>query len=91
METILLDANGLCMDAVLLAAGRDRMRVVLRDGNDTLELRWDDGRWVAEDGRTFQFEAWIAGSYSAAAVPSCEPSPPLARACGEMVNQQVRF
>jgi len=60
METILLDANGLRTEAVLLAVGNGRMRVVLRNGSDTIELRREDEQWISEDGDTFTFEAWIA-------------------------------
>ena len=63
MEMILLDANGLRMDAVLLAAARDRMRVALRNRRDTIELRREGGLWVSENGSTFEFEAWIAGGF----------------------------
>jgi len=63
MEMILLDANGSRMDAVLLAAARDRMRVALRNRKDTIELRREGDLWVSENGRTFECEAWIAGGY----------------------------
>lgn len=60
MEMILLDANGLRKDAVLLAAGTDRMRVALRNGKDAIELRRGSEQWICEDGSTFEIEAWIA-------------------------------
>ncbi|HUI56852.1 MAG TPA: hypothetical protein VLY04_17880 [Bryobacteraceae bacterium] len=63
MEMILLDANGLRMDAVLLAAARDRIRVAFRNRKDTVELLRDGDRWISENGKTFEFEAWIAGSF----------------------------
>jgi hypothetical protein len=66
MGAIIIDANGLRMDAVLLAAGNNRMRVVLRDAGDTIELRREGEQWISEDGLTFEFEAWIVDDSSAA-------------------------
>ena len=74
MEMILLDANGSRRDAVLLAAGTDRMRVALRDGKDAIEL-WRGGeQWISEVGSTFEIEAWIADVGAGMAPPSGELS-----------------
>jgi hypothetical protein len=62
MEMILLGADGLRTDAVLLAADSDRMRVILRNGKDAIELRREGEQWISDDGRAFEFDAWIAGS-----------------------------
>ena len=59
MEMIVLNANGSRTDAVLLAASSDRLRVVLRKGKDTIELRLDEGKWVSEAGKAYEVEAWI--------------------------------
>jgi hypothetical protein len=73
METMILNTNNLRTDAVLLAAGSDRMRVVLRNGNDTIELQREGGQWISEDGSAFELEAWI--------VDSC---PGSQKPCGEL-------
>jgi hypothetical protein len=62
MEVLLRGADGLRTDAVLLAAGRDRMRFALRNGNDAIELRREGEQWISEDGSAFEFDAWIADS-----------------------------
>jgi hypothetical protein len=69
MEMILLDASGLRTDAVLLAAGTDRLRVVLKNGKDTIELRREGEQWISEDGGAFEFDAWIAGTWPGQETP----------------------
>ena len=82
METILLDANGLRTDALLLAAGSNRLRIILRNGPDTIELRRESEQWVSEAGRIFEFEAWIASSCLGLENPSPMPQlpPPIRQA-----------
>jgi hypothetical protein len=38
------------------------MRFALRNGKDAIELRREGEQWISEDGRAFEFDAWIAGS-----------------------------
>ena len=56
MHMILLNQNGRRVDAILLAAGRDRMRVVVNNSADTMELRRKNQVWTADNGEPFEFE-----------------------------------
>lgn len=57
------DAGGMA-DGVLLAAGRNTMRVAMPGEADAPELRLSDGAWLAAGGR-FELEALAAGAESA--------------------------
>lgn len=46
--------------ALLLAANRSRMRVVIPGSGDTLELRLRKNAWTLEDGRIAEVEAVIS-------------------------------
>jgi len=48
-------SDGHSVDAVLLTASQDRMRVALEGRADATELRLIDGRWTDEDGT----EVWL--------------------------------
>jgi hypothetical protein len=86
METIILDTNGLRNDAVVLAADSDRMRIVLRDGNDTIELRRDGNRWITENGSAVELEAWISSDRPGMDIPSCDLSQRIDEAFGVCVH-----
>ena len=47
-------------EAILLAATSDRMRVIVRNSSDTLELRRADGRWISDTGAGIEIESLIA-------------------------------
>ena len=51
--------NGLRVDAVLLAANRNRMRVAVDSGGDTAELHRLETRWFTEEGAEVEIEAFI--------------------------------
>lgn len=51
--------NGVRAEAVLLAAGRDRMRVAVDSQGDTIELQKADTAWRTEDGTEVSIEAMI--------------------------------
>jgi hypothetical protein len=87
MGAIIIDANGLRMDAVLLAAGNDRMRVVLRGGRDTIELHREGEQWISEDGLAYEFEAWIVDDTSASEVLRTELSRRVDRALGAWIHE----
>lgn len=59
MYLILLYQNGARVDAILLAASRDRMRVAIPDCSDTIEFRFKNKAWISEDGRVAVIEAMI--------------------------------
>ena len=50
MRMILRYDNGIRVEAVLLAANRQQMRVVIEDRKDTVEFTAVDGRWFSETG-----------------------------------------
>jgi hypothetical protein len=52
--------NGVRGEAIILAAGRDRMRIAERGLRDTTELTLLDGDWFDENGRSIEFESMIA-------------------------------
>ena len=51
--------NGLRVEAVVLAADSEKMRVVIDSQRDTMELRKVDACWYAEDGAEVEIEALI--------------------------------
>jgi hypothetical protein len=51
--------NGLRVEAVLLAANSQRMRVVVDSQPDTVELYKVDACWHTEDGAEIEIEALI--------------------------------
>jgi hypothetical protein len=55
------------VDGVLLAAGRNIMRVAIPGDADTLELRLSDGAWLAA-GEQFELEAFIADAEGAMSI-----------------------
>ena len=51
--------NGLRVEAVVLTADNERMRVVIDSQRDTMELHQVDACWYAEDGDEIEIEALI--------------------------------
>ena len=45
---------------ILLAAGADRLRIVVRRLNETIELRLTEGQWISEGGDRIEMEGWLA-------------------------------
>jgi hypothetical protein len=60
MHVILSYESGKRAEGILLAVSTARLRVVVRKLNDTLELRFADGRWISEDGSHVEIESLIA-------------------------------
>jgi hypothetical protein len=48
--------SGARVEAVLLAAGPERMRVAVESGRDTAELQKVDGVWRTENGQELEIE-----------------------------------
>jgi len=65
------------VDGVLLAAGRNAMRVAIPGEPDTLELRLSDGMWFSASEK-FELEALIAGTDGAMSNPGGTPPKTLA-------------
>jgi len=51
--------SGLRVEAVVLAANRERMRVAIDSETDTFELQIGDACWHTEDGAEIEIEALI--------------------------------
>jgi hypothetical protein len=60
MYIILKNETGGTTEGVILAAGRNVMRVSLRGLSDTVELRLSDGTWTAGGGDKFELDALVA-------------------------------
>lgn len=52
--------GGRRVEAVVLAAGVDRMRIGIPDGDDAVELRNSGDGWIADSGERVQIEAMLA-------------------------------
>ena len=72
MQAMVLYETGFRSEAILLAASKNRLRLILRDGNDTIELRRIHGQWVLSDGASVEFEFIIAADETEG-VPFCSP------------------
>jgi hypothetical protein len=62
MYIILKNEIGRETEGVVLAAGRDLMRVSVRELSDTLELCLSDGVWAGAGGKKFEIDALVADS-----------------------------
>ena len=51
--------NGLRVEAVLLAANRERMRMAIDSQRDTIELHKADACWFTEEGAEIEIEALL--------------------------------
>jgi hypothetical protein len=51
--------TGIRVEAVVLAANRERMRVAIDSESDTMELHVVDAGWHTEDGAEIEIEALI--------------------------------
>ena len=54
--------DGRLVEAIVLAAGMDRMRVSIPDIEDAVELRNIGDGWISERGERVEIEAIIAGA-----------------------------
>ena len=60
MHVTLRNHTGINVDAIVLAACRDRMRVVVPNSADTIELRRKNKQWMTESGDPVEFEFMMA-------------------------------
>ena len=60
MRMMIRYESGLRMEAVLLAANSERMRVAIETQCDTIELHRVDASWRTERGAAIEIEALIA-------------------------------
>jgi hypothetical protein len=59
MHLILCYPNGKRVDSLLLAAGRNRLRVAIPQCNETVELRFDQSQWVSDEGDMLEIESML--------------------------------
>ncbi len=64
MQVTLLYAGSRRIDAVVLAANYDRMRIVIPNRRDTVELRLTGSRWTSEEGESVEIEAFVARDWT---------------------------
>jgi len=60
MYMILRYATGRRVDAILLSAARERITVVIRDQEDSLEFSLIGNQWISECGSTVEIESVVA-------------------------------
>jgi hypothetical protein len=60
MYAILIFPNGKRVDAVLLSATEDRLRLAIAGRSDVTELQRIGGRWATETGTPVEFGAMVA-------------------------------
>jgi hypothetical protein len=83
MQLLLLYPTGRRVEGVVLSASRHRMRVAVRDRNETIELRLADGQWLADDGDPVEFDAITADGANDRIVELCSAIAPRVRTAGE--------
>ena len=57
MHVILRLMTRQCVEAILLSATPDRLRVVMRSHADTLDLHRVDGHWFSDQGSPVEIES----------------------------------
>jgi len=62
MHMIIRFQNGLRVEALVLAAGREQMRVIIPQDADTLALSRQNGCWQTDGGEGVEIEALTAVS-----------------------------
>ena len=60
MHLILRYPSGRLLDGILLAATADRLRIVVKRLNETIELHLVQGKWASERGERIEIEGWLA-------------------------------
>jgi hypothetical protein len=60
MYTVIVFPGGRQVDALLLSASADRLRVVIPGRADTAEFQLIEGRWTSESGRHVELGAIFA-------------------------------
>jgi hypothetical protein len=61
---------GIIVEAVVLAKGKDRLRVAAAGFPDTIELRRSGPQWLTADREPVEFEFLMSSDHQAARVPS---------------------
>jgi hypothetical protein len=69
------------VEAILLSATTDRMRVVVKNQNDTLELRLVGSQWLSDRGSTVEVESLMTDDPNAVAQIWQDARPRVSAAC----------
>ncbi|MGD0869768.1 MAG: hypothetical protein ABSB88_09475 [Bryobacteraceae bacterium] len=64
MQLTLLYPGSRRIDAVVLAADYGRMRIVIPNRRDTVELRLTGRQWTSEEGESVEIEAILACAWT---------------------------
>jgi hypothetical protein len=64
------DQTGRTFEALLLALSPTRMRLVIPEFTDSVEMEYKYGYWTAEDGRQLEFCGLIADEQTARLLPN---------------------
>jgi len=64
MTMILIYENGIRVEALLLAAGHNRMRVAIPGCKDATELRLLKDQWMSEEGDAVDIESMLMSGAS---------------------------
>ena len=59
MRMMIRYQSGLRVEAILLAASSERMRVVIKTQRDAAELRRAETGWLTEEGEAIEIEALV--------------------------------
>lgn len=65
---------GIIVQAVVLARGRNRMRVAASGFPDTIELRLSGSQWLTETGEPIELDFLMSLAHQAAGVSTSSPA-----------------
>jgi len=60
MHLMLTFSNGRRTEALVLAVGRNRMRIAIPSRNDAVELTLAGGQWTTDTGETLELDSLIS-------------------------------
>ena len=75
MHLILQSPTNRRIDALLLSATPERMRVMVKNRKDTLEFTLVGSQWISDHGSAVEIEALMTDDPNAVARIWCEPHP----------------
>ena len=73
MHLTLSYSDGRIVEAVVLSATADRMRISIPDYDDAVDLRMEQDTWILESGERVEIEAIVRTGAPAAFVPEVRP------------------
>ncbi len=77
---------GIIVEGIVLAKGKNRMRVVAAGFTDTVELRRSARQWFAENGQPVEFD-FLMSNTNQAEIVSSSRSADFARVAGAAATQ----